>query len=86
MKHKTGTEKKMKPQPRTPALRDLKPKKDAKGASNGGRQLGGTRRLWLARLSWATARPCRAKARHVCYWSAGYDTSKEVYYPFHSSA
>jgi|RhiMethySRZTD1v2_1073278.scaffolds.fasta_scaffold2603106_1 hypothetical protein len=41
MKHKTGTEKKMKPQPRTPALRDLKPKKDPKGASNGGRQLGG---------------------------------------------
>jgi len=41
MKHKKGTEKKMKPQPRTRALRDLKPKKDPKGASNGGRQLGG---------------------------------------------
>jgi len=42
MKHKKGTEKKnLKPQPRTRALRDLKPKKDPKGAHNGGRQIGG---------------------------------------------
>ncbi|HEX5492241.1 MAG TPA: hypothetical protein VFX07_13350 [Candidatus Udaeobacter sp.] len=43
MKHKKGTEKKiktenLKPQPRTRELRDLKPKKDPKGsAHNGGR-------------------------------------------------
>ena len=42
MKHKKGTEKKnLKPQPRTRELRDLKPKKDPKGASNGGRIGGG---------------------------------------------
>lgn len=46
MKHKKGTDKKnkiedLKSQPRPRALRDLKAKKDPKGASNGGRQLGG---------------------------------------------
>ena len=42
MKQKKGTEKKnLKPQPRTRDLHDLKPKKDPKGASNGGRPTGG---------------------------------------------
>ena len=43
MKQKKGTEKKnkienLKPEPRSRDLTDLKPKKDPKGASNGGRQ------------------------------------------------
>jgi len=45
MKQKKGSEKKnkiedLKQQRRTRELRDLKPKKDPKGASNGGRSIG----------------------------------------------